>query len=195
MSQNLKEKTLSQEVPAPSAASQETTQGGDLSEFDERIRLALHAAAEKKALEPTVLDLRGIASFTDFFLITTGTNRRQVQAISDEVVEQLKRAGTRAARVEGYQTAEWILVDYGDFVVHVFDEKARRFYDLERLWREGKRVDISAEQFRSEISKFKSEIVSKAEGDVSQPDQSERDTSQAANQTERGDIPRSPKDL
>jgi ribosome-associated protein len=194
MSQNLKEKTLSQQVPAPSAASQETNQGGDLSEFDERIRLALHAAAEKKALEPTVLDLRGIASFTDFFLITTGTNRRQVQAISDEVVEQLKRAGTRAARVEGYQTAEWILVDYGDFVVHVFDEKARRFYDLERLWREGKRVDISAEQFRSEISKFKSEIVSKAEGDVSQPDQSERDPSRA-NQTERGDIPRSPKDL
>ncbi len=72
-----------------------------------------------------------------------------MQAISDEVVEQLKRAGTRAARVEGYQTAEWILIDYGDFVVHVFDEKARRFYDLERLWREAKRVDISPEQLGS----------------------------------------------
>ena len=110
--------------------------------LDERIVLALHAAAEKKALDPTVLDLRRIASFTDFFVITSGANRRQVQAISDGVVEQLKKHGTRAARVEGYQTAEWILVDYGDFIVHVFDEKARRFYDLERLWREAARVEV-----------------------------------------------------
>ena len=158
MSQNLKEKSLSQEVPAtPAELSAGTT--GNLSDIDERIRLALHAAAEKKALEPTVLDLRGIASFTDFFVITTGTNRRQCQAISDEVVDQLKRAGTRAARVEGYQTAEWILVDYGDFVVHVFDAKARRFYDLERLWREAKRMDV---------------------GDTSQPaNQTERDGSRS----------------
>ena len=72
------------------------------------------------------------------------------------MVEQLKRSGTRAARVEGYQTAEWILIDYGDFVVHVFDEKARRFYDLERLWREARRLDVSP-QTGSEISNFKSE--------------------------------------
>jgi ribosome-associated protein len=145
MSQNLKEKSLSQEMQA-SSTTRASNYGGDASQFDERIQRALHAAAEKKALAPTVLDLRDIATFTDFFVIVTGTNRRQVQAISDEVVEQLKRAGTRAARVEGYQTAEWILVDYGDFIVHVFDDKARRFYDLERLWREAKRVDISAEQ-------------------------------------------------
>jgi len=149
MSQKLKEKSLSREAQAASSGARTGKYSGDLSEFDERIRRSLHAAAEKKALEPTVLDLREIASFTDFFVITTGTNRRQVQAISDEVVEQLKRAGTRAARVEGYQTAEWILIDYGDFVVHVFDEKARRFYDLERLWREAKRVDISPEQLGS----------------------------------------------
>jgi len=149
MSQKLKEKSLCPEVQAASSGSRTGKYSGDLSEFDERIRRSLHAAAEKKALEPTVLDLRDIASFTDFFVITTGTNRRQVQAISDEVVEQLKRAGTRAARVEGYQTAEWILIDYGDFVVHVFDEKARRFYDLERLWREAKRVDVSPEQLGS----------------------------------------------
>ena len=123
----------------------------------------LNAAAEKKALDLTILDLREIASFTDFFVIATGTNRRQVQAISDEVVEQLKRNGTRAARVEGYQTAEWILVDYGDFVVHVFDDKARRFYDLERLWREARRVDVSP---GSEISSVKSEISDKPERDV-----------------------------
>jgi ribosome-associated protein len=149
MSQNLQEESLSQDSRAAATGSRSSVWSGDLSEFDERIQRALQAAAEKKALEPTVLDLREIASFTDFFVITTGTNRRQVQAISDEVVEQLKRAGTRAARVEGYQTAEWILIDYGDFVVHIFDEKARRFYDLERLWREARRVDVLPEQLGS----------------------------------------------
>jgi ribosome-associated protein len=68
-----------------------------------------------------------------------------MQAITDGIVERLKRRGTPAARVEGYQAAEWILIDYGDFIVHVFDEKARRFYDLEYLWREAKRLDVSAE--------------------------------------------------
>ncbi|PYS43230.1 MAG: ribosome silencing factor [Acidobacteria bacterium] len=121
----------------------------DISKIDERIRWALQAAAEKKAIDLTVLDLRGIASFTDFFVIATGANKRQVQAISDEVVEQLKRRGTRSARVEGYQTAEWILIDYGDFVFHAFDEKARRFYDLERLWRAGARVDVHPDQLQT----------------------------------------------
>jgi len=114
-------------------------------EIDERILMAIHAAGEKKALEIVVLDLREIATFTDYFLIASGTNERQVQAISDGVVETLKRAGTPAARVEGYKTAEWILLDYGDFVVHVFDDKARKFYDLERLWRESRRVELPAE--------------------------------------------------
>lgn len=147
MSQKLKEKSLSSEMKAASLGSRDTTT--KLSELDERIQRALRAATEKKAIDLTVLDLHGIASFTDFFVIATGTNRRQVQAISDEVVEQLKRHGTRAARVEGYQTAEWILMDYGDFVFHVFDEKARRFYDLERLWRAAVRIDIGPEQLHS----------------------------------------------
>ena len=120
-------------------------------ELDERIRIALSAASEKKAINSVVLDLREIASFTDYFVITSGTNERQVQAISDEVVETLKRAGTAAARVEGYKTAEWILLDYGDFVVHVFDEKARRFYDLERLWRESQLVELPPD-LRSEVN-------------------------------------------
>ena len=128
-------------LPDVQATSEVSDATGDAG-LDERILLVLQAAAEKKALDLVVLDLRAIASFTDFFLITSGTNRRQVQAISDGVVEQLKKNGTRAARVEGYQTAEWILVDYGDFIVHVFDEKARRFYDLERLWREAVRVAV-----------------------------------------------------
>lgn len=113
--------------------------------LDERICAALHAAGEKKAIEPVVLDLREIASFTDYFVIISGQNERQVQAISDEVYEQLKKSGETAARVEGYKTAEWILLDYGDFVVHVFEQKARQFYDLERLWRESKRVELPAE--------------------------------------------------
>ena len=113
--------------------------------LDERVFAALHAAGEKKALDPVVLDLREIASFTDYFVIVSGANERQVQAISDEIYETLKKSGHAAARVEGYKTAEWILLDYGDFVVHVFEQKARKFYDLERLWRESKRVELPAE--------------------------------------------------
>ncbi len=143
MSQKLKEKSLSPEVHAAAVGAPKPTGPFELSELDERVTRALSAASEKKAIEPTVLDLRGISSFTDFFVICTGANRRQVQAIADEVVEQSKRHGNPAARVEGYQNAEWILVDYGDFVVHVFDEKARRFYDLERLWRDARRLDVS----------------------------------------------------
>lgn len=110
--------------------------------LDERVLMALHAASEKKALDVVILDLRPVATFTDFFVITTGANERQVQAISDEVYETLKKAGSPAARVEGYKTAEWILLDYGDFIVHVFEQKARQFFDLERLWRESKRVEL-----------------------------------------------------
>ena len=143
MSQKLKEKALSPEVQAAAVGTRLSAGSIELSEFDNRIRRSISAAAEKKAMEPTVLDLRGISSFTDFFVIVTGANRRQVQAICDEVVEQLKRNGSPAARVEGYQNAEWVLIDYGDFVVHVFDDKARRFYDLERLWRESRRRDLS----------------------------------------------------
>ena len=143
MSQKLTDQSLRSELRAASLGGAGTI--GNISDLDDRIQRALQAASEKKALNSTVLDLRGIATFTDFFLITTGANKRQMQAIADEVLEQLKRQGTRAARVEGYQTAEWILLDYGDFIVHVFDEKSRRFYDLERLWRQAKRIDIPSQ--------------------------------------------------
>lgn len=128
------------------------------SELDERITKALQAAAEKKAIDLVVLDLREIASFTDYFVITSGANERQVQAISDEVFETLKKAGTPAARVEGYKTAEWILLDFGDFIFHVFDEKARKFYDLERLWRESKRVELPGELASQTSSSLRSEL-------------------------------------
>ncbi len=136
---------LKMERPAGSSGASATSAEECGGELDERICTALRSASDKKALDLVVLDLRAIASFTDYFLITSGTNPRQVQAIADEIVEQLKKQGTRAARVEGYSTAEWVLVDYGDFVVHVFEEKSRRFYDLERLWRDAARVELPPE--------------------------------------------------
>ncbi|HEX7313181.1 MAG TPA: ribosome silencing factor [Pyrinomonadaceae bacterium] len=112
-------------------------------ELDQRLRVALHAASEKKAHDLVVLDLREVASFTDYFVIASGTNVRQVQAVADEVQEQLrKQLNVRPARVEGYNSAEWVLLDYGDFIFHVFEEKSRRFYDLERLWRDAARVPL-----------------------------------------------------
>lgn len=114
--------------------------------LDPRVAVALRAASDKKALDPVVLDLREVASFTDYFVIVSATNVRQVQAIADEVQEQLrKESGARPARVEGYKSAEWVLLDYGDFIFHVFEEKSRRFYDLERLWRDAARVYLPAE--------------------------------------------------
>jgi ribosome-associated protein len=125
--------------------------------LDEPILLALHAASDKKAIDLVVLDLRDVASFTDYFLITSGANERQVQAIADGISDTLKKVGSAAARVEGYKTAEWILLDYGDFVVHVFEQKARSFYDLERLWRESKRVELPPELNLERVSSLRRE--------------------------------------
>src|SRR5258707_8474622 len=125
--------------------------------MDARIALALHSASDKKALDLVLIDLREIATFTDYFVISSGANQRQVQAIADEVVEKLKKAGTPAARVEGYRTAEWVLVDYGDFIVHVFEDKARKFYDLERLWRDGKRIEVPAEFANEPVNSLRKE--------------------------------------
>jgi ribosome-associated protein len=92
-----------------------------------------------------VLDLTGITSFADFFLICTGANQRQIQAISEEVGLQLKQqTGELPISIEGYTQAEWILVDYGDLLIHIFSPKAREYYDLERLWRSAKTVAIPA---------------------------------------------------
>ncbi len=104
-------------------------------------QIAAQAADAKQAKDIKILDLRDISSFADFFVIATGTNIKQVQAISDEVEVTLKKHGERPNSVEGYTHADWILMDYGDFVVHVFSEKARSYYDLERLWRDAKHVD------------------------------------------------------
>ncbi len=106
----------------------------------------MRAAESKKASEIRVLDLTGITSFADFFVICTGSNQRQVQAISDEVGLQLKQqAGDLPLSLEGYNQAEWILADYGDLLVHIFSPKAREYYDLERLWRAARVVEIPPE--------------------------------------------------
>lgn len=105
-------------------------------------QIAGKAAESKKALHLRVLDLREVTSFTDFFLICSATNPRQGQAIADEIGRQLAEIGELPVSIEGYAAAEWILMDYGDFIVHVFSESARSYYDLERLWRHGKTVEI-----------------------------------------------------
>ena len=88
-----------------------------------------------------MLDLQDISSFADYFVLATGTNTRQIQAICDEVETQLKPHGELAHSIEGYTHADWILMDYGDYLIHIFSEKARAYYDLERLWRDAKRVE------------------------------------------------------
>ena len=105
--------------------------------------LVVEAAQEKKATGIAVLDLRGVTSFTDFFVICTGSNQRQVQAIVDEIQQRLKHDyNLLPIGTEGYDTAEWVLIDFGSTVVHVFSPAAREYYGLERLWRQAKRTDI-----------------------------------------------------
>lgn len=112
------------------------------SELKKQIAAAIQACLEKKAEELTILEMeKGSGAFTDYFVLCSGTNPRQVQAIADEVEMRLKNAGIRPTHVEGYNQAEWVLVDYVDFVVHVFSEKARKFYDLERLWKSARRLE------------------------------------------------------
>ncbi len=106
---------------------------------------AARAAESKKALDLRILDLHGLASFTDYFVICSGSNPRQIQAIADEVERRLEQQGRKPLGVEGYEHAEWILVDYGEFLVHIFSEAARAYYDLERLWRKAKVVALPPE--------------------------------------------------
>ena len=121
------------------------TQEPQTVEPDEAIMIAARAAGEKKATDIAILDLRQIASFTEYFIICTGANARQVTAIADSVEEQLRNAGKRPLHTEGYSSAEWILLDYGDFIVHIFSSASRRFYDLERLWRDAGRIEVKDE--------------------------------------------------
>lgn len=106
------------------------------------VHQAVRAAQDHKAVDLRLLDLKGICSFTDAFLICSGTSSRHMQAICDAIREQLEKTRVSPAHVEGYTQADWILLDYVDFVVHIFSEGARRFYDLERLWRKAPRIAV-----------------------------------------------------
>ena len=111
-------------------------------EAREPIWEAVEAARNKKADEMALLQIGEVATFTDYFLICSGASNRQVQSICDEIERRLSLLGLRPAHIEGYNHAEWVLMDYGDFVVHVFSARARSFYDLERLWKTAPRVPL-----------------------------------------------------
>jgi ribosome-associated protein len=121
-------------------------------ELKQQVAAAIQACLDKKAEELSILEMeKGSGAFTDYFVLCSGTNPRQVQAIADEVELRLKATGVRPTQVEGYKQGEWILVDYVDFVVHVFSEKARKFYDLERLWKTAKRLEPSELKPRARV--------------------------------------------
>ena len=111
-----------------------------------RVREAVAAAEDRKAVELRVLHLEKVSDFTDYFLICSGTSERQVQAIADSVQERMREEQVRPLHVEGYNRGQWVLLDYGDFVVHIFQDEPRRFYSLERLW--GDAPDVTND-FRS----------------------------------------------
>jgi ribosome-associated protein len=110
---------------------------------EEKTAVSTQAATDKKATDVVVLDMRQASSITDYFLICTGGSERQVQAIADAIDEQMNRYGVASLGVEGYKDAHWVLMDYGDVVVHVFSQDMRDFYDLERLWSNAPKVEIS----------------------------------------------------
>ena len=113
------------------------------------LKTTVEAVLDKKAIDVVVLDLRKSSAFTDFFVICTGTNVRQVQAIADGVKESLGHSGLKPALTEGYERGQWVLIDYFDFIVHIFAPATRQFYELERLWGDAKRVEIASERLEA----------------------------------------------
>jgi ribosome-associated protein len=109
-----------------------------------QVQTAVRAAEDKKATDLVVLDLRRAAGFTDYFLICSGGNARQIRAIADSVIETLAADGAKPAYIEGYDRSEWILLDYFDFIVHIFAPETRVFYGLERLWGSAELVEVPA---------------------------------------------------
>ncbi len=108
----------------------------------EMARMAIQALEDKKAEDIRVIDISEVSVIADYFIIASGSNRNQVQTLCDNVQETLGRAGYPERQTEGYQTANWILLDFGDLIVHIFDRENRRLYDLERIWRDGRQMEI-----------------------------------------------------
>lgn len=107
----------------------------------ELARLAIEAMEDKKAEDIKIIDISHISTIADYFIIASGSNKNQIQTITDNVEESLGRAGHSVKHIEGYQNAYWILMDFGDIIVHIFDKENRLFYDLERIWRDGVMIE------------------------------------------------------
>ena len=116
------------------------------------VRAAISAAQEKQAADVILLDLEGLGAFTDYFVVCTGFSSRQLEAICEEIEERLERSGTRLQHREGKSGSDWMLLDFGGLIVHVFTERARHFYDLERLWRAARRVEFKEPREGSSLS-------------------------------------------
>ena len=119
-----------------------------MNQSKEMTKLAIAALEDKKANDVRVIDIAGISVIADYFVIASGSNTNQVQAMADSVREALGRAGYGPRQIEGYGVANWILMDYNDIIVHIFSDESRVFYDLERIWRDGK--EVSVEEFETE---------------------------------------------
>lgn len=105
--------------------------------------LAIKALEDKKAEDIRIIDISNVSVLADYFIIANGSNRSQIQALADHVEGQLGKAGTPVRQIEGYDTANWILLDFGDIIIHIFDKENRLFYDLERIWRDGALVELT----------------------------------------------------
>lgn len=110
----------------------------------EMVKCAVKALEDKKAEDIRILDIREVSILADYFIIANGTNNNQIQALVDNVQEELHKAGCTLKSMEGYRTASWVLLDYTDVIIHVFSKEERMFYDLEHIWRDGKPIDINA---------------------------------------------------
>ncbi len=119
-----------------------TRKGEKMTETFEIVKIAVEALNDKKAEDIKVIDISNISIMADYFIITSGNNPNQIQAMCENVKEKLGRAGYEYKQIEGYDTANWILMDYRDMIVHIFDKESRSFYNLERIWSDGKTVEV-----------------------------------------------------
>ena len=117
-----------------------------MNHMNNTLKTMIDALDEKKAENIQLIDISEVSTIADYFIITNGTNTSQIQALSDHVEEMLSKNGIRPKSIEGYNTANWILMDYSDILVHIFDQESRGFYDLERIWRDGKVIDVHSLQ-------------------------------------------------
>lgn len=110
----------------------------------EMAKLVIHALEDKKAEDIKVIDISEVSVIADYFIIANGNNRSQIQALSDNVEEALGKAGYPLKQIEGYQNANWVLLDFNDVIIHIFDKENRLFYDLERIWRDGRLIETDS---------------------------------------------------